>query len=49
MIENGEQALLRAEGREYFAVAGDEKPMHTDLGIVDLKLLPGKEWGDTIQ
>lgn len=48
MIENREQVLLRAEGREYFAVAGDDKPKHTDLGIVDLKLLPGKEWGDVI-
>lgn len=48
MIENGDQVLLRAEGREYFAVAGDEKPMHTDLGIVDLKLLAGREWGETI-
>ncbi len=48
MIKDGEQVLLRAEGREYFAAAGNEKPMHTDLGIVDLKAVTGKEWGDYV-
>ena len=48
MIEKGDQVLLRAGDREYFAIAGDEKPMHTDLGIVDLGSIPGKEWGETI-
>lgn len=35
MISKGVHVLLRAEGREYFAVAGEGK-LHTDLGIVDL-------------
>ena len=48
MIEDGTQVLLRAEGREYIALAGSEKPMHTDLGIVDLRSLTGKLWGDSV-
>jgi tRNA (adenine57-N1/adenine58-N1)-methyltransferase len=49
MIEPGDYVLLRAAGgREYFASAGDEK-LHTDLGIVDLKVLAGMEWGSTIE
>lgn len=49
VIEKGTQVLLRAEGREYVALAGDDKPMHTDLGIVDLKSLTGKWWGDSVR
>ena len=47
MITKGEHVLLRAGGREYFAVAGAGQ-LHTDLGIVDLEGLPRKRWGDTI-
>lgn len=48
MIAPGEFILLRAEGgREYFTSVGEEK-LHTDLGIVDLKEIAGKDWGDTI-
>jgi tRNA (adenine57-N1/adenine58-N1)-methyltransferase len=39
--------LLRAQGREYFAVAGEGK-LHTDLGIVDLGSLEGKSWGEVV-
>ncbi len=48
-IAHGDMVLLRAaEGREYFARAGEEK-LHTDLGIVDLKALEGMAWGSTIE
>jgi tRNA (adenine57-N1/adenine58-N1)-methyltransferase catalytic subunit len=48
MIAQGEFILLRAEGgREYFTSVGEEK-LHTDLGIVDLKEIAGKDWGDII-
>jgi len=48
MINKGEHVLLRANGREYFTVAGEGK-LHTDLGIVDLGAIEGKSWGDTVQ
>lgn len=47
-INEGDQVLLRAEGREYFARAGKGK-LHNDLGIVDLESLAGMSWGDRIQ
>ena len=48
MIAPGDFVLLRSEGgREYFIVAGEEK-LHTDLGIVDLKEIEGKDWGDIL-
>ncbi len=48
MIAQGEFVLLRAEGgREYFTSVGDEK-LHTDLGIVNLGEIAGKDWGDVI-
>jgi tRNA (adenine57-N1/adenine58-N1)-methyltransferase len=48
MIAQGEFILLRAEGgREYFTSVGEEK-LHTDLGIVNLGEIAGKDWGDTI-
>jgi tRNA (adenine57-N1/adenine58-N1)-methyltransferase catalytic subunit len=48
MIAQGEFILLRAEGgREYFTSVSEEK-LHTDLGIVDLKEIAGKDWGDII-
>jgi len=46
-ITSGQHVLLRAEGREYFAVAGEGK-LHTDLGIVDLAALQGKSWGEAV-
>jgi tRNA (adenine57-N1/adenine58-N1)-methyltransferase len=49
MIASGDFVLLKAEGgREYFASVRDEK-LHTDLGIVDLKLLEGIDWGSAIE
>jgi tRNA (adenine57-N1/adenine58-N1)-methyltransferase len=47
-IAPGDFVLVKAESREYFARAGDEK-LHTDLGIVDLKKLEGMDWGSTIE
>ena len=48
MIAPGEFILLRAEGgREYFTSVGEEK-LHTDLGIVNLGEIAGKDWGDVI-
>lgn len=48
MIAPGEFVLLRAEGgREYFTPVSEEK-LHTDLGIVNLGEIAGKDWGDTI-
>ncbi|MGA9140466.1 MAG: methyltransferase domain-containing protein [Methanocella sp.] len=52
-ISKGEHVLLRASGgerggREYFTVAGEGK-LHTDLGIVDLGVIEGKSWGETVQ
>jgi tRNA (adenine57-N1/adenine58-N1)-methyltransferase len=44
----GDQVLLRAEGREYFARAGGEGKLHTDLGIVDLSGLAGLGWGERV-
>ena len=49
MIAAGDFVLLKADGgREYFASVRDDK-LHTDLGIVDLKQLEGKEWGAIIE
>lgn len=48
MISKGVHVLLRAEGREYFAVAGEGK-LHTDLGIVDLDAVASKGWGDVVE
>jgi tRNA (adenine57-N1/adenine58-N1)-methyltransferase len=47
IITPGQHVLLRAQGREYFAVAGEGK-IHTDLGIVDLGNLEGKSWGEVV-
>jgi tRNA (adenine57-N1/adenine58-N1)-methyltransferase len=48
MIAQGEFILLRAEGgREYFTSVSEEK-LHTDLGIVNLGEIAGKDWGDII-
>ncbi len=46
-ITPGQHVLLRAQGREYFSVAGEGK-LHTDLGIVDLGSLEGKSWGEVV-
>jgi len=49
MIAQGDFVLLRAAGgREYFASVRDDK-LHTDLGILDLKLLEGIEWGSVVE
>lgn len=47
MIKEGDHVLLRADSREYFAVAGPGQ-LHTDLGIVELAQLAGKDWGSTM-
>jgi tRNA (adenine57-N1/adenine58-N1)-methyltransferase len=48
MIREGEYVLLKAEGgREYFTPVRDDK-LHTDLGIVDLKSIEGKDWGSVV-